>query len=224
MNHRERKTEILRPVMLYQALADSLRERIFKHELMPGEPLDECRLASSYGVSRTPLREALKVLASEGLVELRVGQCCFVARLAPQDLVQIFDILELLEGFAVRQASLSRTRVEAGADFYQDLIDASGNQYLPDLVERLAGKLRLSFGPFFDTPGMQPPADVQAALSLLIGTGALEEALDVARDYATQRRHLGIGVLADETPAPQDAGQRPMAGEEAGESFAAGIV
>ena len=57
------------PTALYQEVAERLRQRIFAHELAPGTWIDEQRLAEQYGISRTPLREALKVLASEGLVE-----------------------------------------------------------------------------------------------------------------------------------------------------------
>jgi DNA-binding GntR family transcriptional regulator len=68
--------------MLYEALADAIRDRIFRHELAPGDALDEFLLAKNYVVSRTPIREALKVLAAEGIVELRARRGSFVARLA----------------------------------------------------------------------------------------------------------------------------------------------
>jgi DNA-binding GntR family transcriptional regulator len=53
------------PTALYQEVAERLRQRIFAHELTPGTWIDEQKLAEQYGISRTPLREALKVLASE---------------------------------------------------------------------------------------------------------------------------------------------------------------
>ncbi len=56
---------------LYQEVAERLRQRIFAHELAPGSWIDEQALAEHYGISRTPMREALKVLASEGLVTLK---------------------------------------------------------------------------------------------------------------------------------------------------------
>lgn len=54
---------------LFEVIADHLRERILGHELAAGMPLDEFELASYYGVSRTPVREAIKVLAHEGLLD-----------------------------------------------------------------------------------------------------------------------------------------------------------
>ena len=56
----------LAPRALYEEVAELLRQRIFARELAPGSWIDEMRLAEEYGISRTPLREALKVLATEG--------------------------------------------------------------------------------------------------------------------------------------------------------------
>jgi len=154
--NQETPIEILRPRMLYEALADAIREQIFKHELAPGDPLDEFRLAKHFVVSRTPIREALKVLASEGIVELQARRGCFVARLNWEDVLKLFDLLELLETFAVREAVKARSHFEIGGSLQRNLGDASGNAYLPELLERLVGKLRLAFGPLFDSPEMQP--------------------------------------------------------------------
>ncbi|MGZ7257939.1 GntR family transcriptional regulator, partial [Streptococcus pyogenes] len=58
----------LAPRALYQEVAELLRQRIFARELEPGSWIDELKLCADFGISRTPLREALKVLATEGLV------------------------------------------------------------------------------------------------------------------------------------------------------------
>ena len=63
-------TNTLTPRALYEQVAEKLRLRIFAHELAPGDWIDELKIAEEYGISRTPLREALKVLAAEGLVTL----------------------------------------------------------------------------------------------------------------------------------------------------------
>jgi DNA-binding transcriptional MocR family regulator len=62
----------LTPRALYEEVAERLRERIFSSQLSPGSWIDETRLAEEYGISRTPLREALKVLATEGLVTMKM--------------------------------------------------------------------------------------------------------------------------------------------------------
>jgi len=86
------------PLVLYQEVAERLRHRIYSYDLKPGEWIDEQALAESFGISRTPLREALKVLNSEGLVVLRPRRGCFVAELTEQDLDEIFPVMALLEG------------------------------------------------------------------------------------------------------------------------------
>ena len=57
----------LKPRALYEEVAELLRQRIFSRELAAGSWIDELKIAKDYGISRTPLREALKVLATEGL-------------------------------------------------------------------------------------------------------------------------------------------------------------
>ncbi len=74
------------PNSLHQDVADRLRERIFAGELPPGSFLDEVRLAQELSISRTPLREALKVLTAEGLVRHEPRRGCFVAEVTEQDL------------------------------------------------------------------------------------------------------------------------------------------
>jgi DNA-binding GntR family transcriptional regulator len=86
------------PTVLYQEVAERLRQRIYNYDLKPGEWVDEQALAESFGISRTPLREALKVLNSEGLVVLKPRRGCFVAELTEQDLDEIFPVMALLEG------------------------------------------------------------------------------------------------------------------------------
>ncbi|HMV19351.1 MAG TPA: GntR family transcriptional regulator [Zoogloea sp.] len=86
------------PLALYQEVAERLRQRIFAHELPPGTWVDEQALAAQYGISRTPLREALKVLASEGLVTLKPRRGCYVTEISERDLDEIFSVMALLEG------------------------------------------------------------------------------------------------------------------------------
>ena len=69
----------IRPPSLHEEVASRLRTLIFDRRLGPGSWIDELALAREWGISRTPLREALKVLAVEGLVTLIPGQGCQVA-------------------------------------------------------------------------------------------------------------------------------------------------
>jgi DNA-binding GntR family transcriptional regulator len=90
----------LTPRALYQEVAELLRQRIFNRELTPGSWIDELKLAEEYGISRTPLREALKVLAAEGLVTMKVRRGAYVTEVSERDLTDVYHLLGLLESDA----------------------------------------------------------------------------------------------------------------------------
>ena len=90
----------LTPRALYEEVAELLRQRIFSRELEPGAWIDELRLAEEYGISRTPLREALKVLAAEGLVTMKVRRGAYVTEVSDKDLSDVYHLLSLLESDA----------------------------------------------------------------------------------------------------------------------------
>ena len=83
----------LAPRALYEEVAELLRQRIFARELEAGSWIDELKIAEAYGISRTPLREALKVLASEGLVTLKPRRGCYVTEISERDLDEIFTVM-----------------------------------------------------------------------------------------------------------------------------------
>ena len=91
----------LTPRALYEEVAELLRQRIFNRELQPGSWIDELKLAEEYGISRTPLREALKVLAAEGLVTMKVRRGAYVTEVSEKDLADVYHLLSLLESDAV---------------------------------------------------------------------------------------------------------------------------
>ena len=99
----------LTPRALYEEVAELLRQRIFSRELAPGSWIDELKLAEEYGISRTPLREALKVLATEGLVTMKVRRGAYVTEVSERDLADVYHLLALLEsdaaGVVARQAN-----------------------------------------------------------------------------------------------------------------------
>lgn len=92
--------------ILYQEVADQIRDMIRSGELAPGDWVDEASLTSVLGISRTPLREALKVLVAEGLLRIESRRGCFVNELAAQDLESIFPLMALLEGRCAYEAAL----------------------------------------------------------------------------------------------------------------------
>jgi DNA-binding GntR family transcriptional regulator len=90
----------LAPRALYVEVAELLRQRIFQRELEPGTWIDEVKLSEEYGISRTPLREALKVLAAEGLVTMKVRRGAYVTEVSERDLTEVYALLSLLESDA----------------------------------------------------------------------------------------------------------------------------
>jgi len=176
---------LLRPYALYEAIAASLRERILAHELAPGCPLDEATLAQGYGVSRTPVREALKVLAHQGLLQIEPRRGCCVAAFSGADVAALLDVLEVLEGFALNEAALKEKEGAAPLS-HEALLQSAGNRHACELVMLLREKLLLAGGPAYQRK--------EAALFSAIAT-ALGEAL--ARRDRAQAQHIWQGYAGE---------------------------
>lgn len=159
----------LTPRALYEEVAERLRTRIFSHELTPGSWIDEQALAAEYGISRTPLREALKVLAAEGLVTMKVRRGCYVTEVSRRDLEEIFTVLSLLEGQAARvvaeqaqpedlaklqtmHAQLETHATQGDLEgffqvnqaFHQAILDIAGNHWMSSVIHDLRKVLKLN--------------------------------------------------------------------------------
>ena len=102
---------IARPT-LHDAIVARVRDMIIEGELAPGSRLHEGNLGKMLGVSRTPLREALKFLASEGLLELSPGRGAVVRQFTAKDVHDSLIVLGSLEGLAGRLACANATDAE----------------------------------------------------------------------------------------------------------------
>jgi DNA-binding GntR family transcriptional regulator len=89
-------------VSIQGRVIEAMRERIISGELEPGTSLSEIALAEAFGVSRTPVREALKQLQTEGLVEIRPRVGTFVTAPSRREINELFEMKALLEGAAAR--------------------------------------------------------------------------------------------------------------------------
>jgi DNA-binding GntR family transcriptional regulator len=97
----------IRPILrhtLHDELVGRIRDMIIEGQLPPGSRIHEGQLGLALGVSRTPLREALKFVASEGLIDLVPGRGGIVRRLTPRDVRNMLDVLTALETLAGRLA------------------------------------------------------------------------------------------------------------------------
>jgi DNA-binding GntR family transcriptional regulator len=120
----------LTPRALYEEVAELLRQRIFSRELTPGSWIDELKLAEEYGISRTPLREALKVLATEGLVTMKVRRGAYVTEVSERDLADVYHLLALLESDAagVVAAQATPAQLKDLQNLHDELEKAAGNR------------------------------------------------------------------------------------------------
>lgn len=155
---------------LRDLVSDALRERIENGTLQPGERLVEDRLAAELGVSRNPVREALRVLAVEGYVDLIPRRGAEVATLSPELVEHIFAVRQALEALAARLACRNNTpegiealrTVLAEADdalergsfadlpvlntrFHGLILEMAGNPVLTEIVEPLRGRMQWIF-------------------------------------------------------------------------------
>ena len=162
-------TQSLSQPALYEQVAEQLRAKIFAHELLPGAWLDEQALAADYGISRTPLREALKVLAAEGLVVLKPRRGCYVTQLSEQDLDDVFPVMATLEAMVTAEAAQRLTSndlalldaihaeleshaeannadgfFEANQRFHAALKDIAANRYLAQLIDDARKLIKLT--------------------------------------------------------------------------------
>lgn len=152
---------------LYEDVAEQLRQRIFARQLEPGEWIDELKIAAELGISRTPLREALKVLAVEGLVAMKPRRGAYVAETSTDDVAQVYHLLALLESDAAAEAARKATdgelaelqalhdRLErqvrhrdaffaANEAFHFKLLDIAGNRWRRQIVADLRKIMKIN--------------------------------------------------------------------------------
>ncbi len=204
----------LAPRALYQEVADRLRQQIFDRELEPGSWIDEQKLAAAYGISRTPLREALKVLAVEGLVTMKVRRGAYVTEMSRADVAQVYHLLALLESDAAGEVARRATdaqlaelralheRLEkqarsrdsffsANEQFHMKLLEVAGNRWQQQIVTDLRKVMKLNRHHSLFKQGriagsLQEHRDVMAAL----------DARDARAATRLMRLHFANGLEA----------------------------
>jgi len=157
----------LTPRALYVEVAEQLRQRIFARELEPGSWIDEMKIAEEFGISRTPLREALKVLAAEGLVTMKVRRGAYVTEVSETDLADVYHLLSLLESDAAGVVAERATddelqelhslhkELEAAVSnrekffalnerFHMRLLEVAGNKWRDQMVADLRKVMKLN--------------------------------------------------------------------------------
>lgn len=159
-------TALLTPKPLYVEVAELIRQQIYRRDLAPGSWIDELKMAESFGISRTPLREALKVLAAEGLITMKVRRGAYVTEVSEKDLRDVYHLLALLESDATATAAKLATSaqleqlqavhhelenathdaqrfLELNEQFHMQLLALCDNRYLLQTVNDLRKVMKL---------------------------------------------------------------------------------
>ncbi len=204
----------LTPRALYEEVAELLRQRIFSNQLAPGSWIDELKLADEYGISRTPLREALKVLATEGLVTMKVRRGAYVTEINAKDQRDVYHLLSLLEADAASVVAASATDeqlqdlqslhqalVAAVADtdqffavnerFHMRLLEIADNRWRDQLVADLRKVMKLNRHHSLLKSGRvaESLSEHQALMNALLGR-------DPALSAKRMREHFANGLEA----------------------------
>lgn len=215
-------TQSTRRDLAYQAL----KRRIVDNDLPPGHRLVERDLAVELGVSRIPLREALRLLSAEGLVVIVPGKGTIVAPLTPQDVRDLFDVRESLEVLAARlaaeradPAALARLReclaaarradgrarllTEANADFHSALVTAADNRLLAGMMRPLEAQVRRLFHLTIDRDLDRQCAEHEA-LYEAIANGDAQRAAELALSHVSSGREATLAAAREAMPAKAD--------------------
>ena len=195
---------------LHEQVADTLRQEIFGGTLAPGSFVDEVALCERLEISRTPLREALKVLTAEGLVRHEPRRGCFVNEVTERDLDEIFPVIALLEGRCAHEAALRASDADLAAlealhdklqkaarhkrivDYYdtnytihEAIITLADNRWLAQVIGDLRKILKLA-----RLQQLHAPGRLEQSLSEHMAVFAALKARDAEGAEAAMRTHL----------------------------------
>lgn len=195
---------------LHNEVAAQLRERIFAGLLAPGSFVDELALCNEWAISRTPLREALKVLTAEGLLTHQPRRGCFVSEITERDLDQIFPVIALLEGRCAYEAANNATDADLDAlhqlherlsrhaqarrinDYYdvnfaihEAIITLANNRWLGQVIGDLRKLVKLA-----RLQQLHAPGRLEQSLSEHMAVFAALKARDAEGAEAAMRTHL----------------------------------
>lgn len=198
------------PNSLHDEVAARLRELIFSGVLQPGAFVDEVAMSERLEISRTPLREALKVLAAEGLVRHEPRRGCFVSEVTERDLDEIFPVIALLEGRCAFEAARNATpgdiqaledlhdrlnrharagRInqyyEANFAIHEAIIALADNRWLAQVIADLRKILKLA-----RLQQLHAPGRLQQSLSEHMAVFAALKAHDPEGAEAAMKTHL----------------------------------
>ena len=212
------------PQTLRDMVQERMRDAIITGHFKPGERLVERPLCEQLGVSRTVVRETIRYLEAEGLVEILPGRGPIVAKMNWDDARQIYDIRRMLETAAARACALSVTRdrakrlksaladLQKGIDsgvasdlfaatnrFYQEIFEGAGHNVAWEIVQRLNGRIsRLRMMTLSDTNREKPGPSHMLSICEAIVAGDPEAAEHAVHAHLADTAAIAERLLADQ--------------------------
>lgn len=204
-----------------EAVASALREAILDGALTPGTWLREAEVAREMNVSRTPVRDAFRILAAEGLVSINANQGAVVTQMTAEDVVELYVMRETLEMLAAKLAARRGAQqcLEAFADlipkmreigeqgriqelsklnfdFHAVILAAAGNRYLDRALTQIQNAARRFPDPTLGLPGrVEESIGEHVTLADAISTGDAETAERLAGEHMRHLAELRIRML-----------------------------
>jgi DNA-binding GntR family transcriptional regulator len=202
-------------------VADQLRVRILRGELSPGTPLREISLAESMGVARNTVREGIRRLEAEGLIEHRIHKGAVVATLDPRDVHEIFEIRRFVEFSALERCAPESIRelsavasdmvalfpegdaarlIEADMHFHQVLVDSLGNSRVSAFFANTLAELRIALCLLeaSDAPIWVP---LHVEICQLLAKDDRQKAIKLLAAHLEETETLLTATVADGNPA-----------------------
>jgi DNA-binding GntR family transcriptional regulator len=204
-----------------EAVADAVRQAILDGVLPPGAWLREAEIARELQVSRTPVRDAFRILAAEGLVNINANQGAVVSQMTSEDVIELYVMREVLEGLASRLAARRAARRcleefsvlipemkragEAGEvkelsglnfKFHEIIREAAGNRYLDRSLTQIQNAARRFPDPTLGLPGrVKESIEEHVVLAGAISRGDAQAAEKLAVEHMRHLSELRIQML-----------------------------
>ncbi len=209
---------------LREIVFESLREAIISGELEPGERLMEIQLAEEMGVSRTPVREAIRKLELEGFVVMIPRKGAYVASMSLKDITEVFEIRGVLEGLAASLAAeritdeelenLERllvrlakckdendidTMITIDTEFHEILFQSSRNQRLSQIISHLREQIQIFRARTLSAPGrMKVALDEHKQIVEALGQRDPEIARQIAISHIESAEGRIMDIIGNE--------------------------
>ncbi|MEX3017573.1 GntR family transcriptional regulator [Gymnodinialimonas hymeniacidonis] len=215
-------TATRKPASSSQRALNELREKIFAGELAAGSDHLESELADLLNMSRTPIREAVLTLESQGLLELRPRKGVRISPLSPEDMAEIYDVLTELESLAAERAAsaghdeaelqelaiaisdmdvaLASSDLEAWAEaddrFHQELVRLGGNSRIVMIVNMMSDQVRRARATtLFMRPVPTKSNEDHRKVYQAIAEGDFEMARNTHREHRQHAKRIIVELL-----------------------------